>query len=287
MSFQSKSVTLALSLAVLAALPGCDKLPGAAKPPAEAARPVAPAAPAAAPEPAPASPHPELVDGRKHEAGLLKALGQVEARQGQTLTLRRQGEVVLAKTDDAGAFYLLSDVIRMPTVNGVRTVYALAIYSKEESAHQDGPFTEFYDEGGNLIESQGGHGTWRGAVLAISLAEETWDVDDDGRVGAQLLDWSSKPHRKFDFKSRCQPMDWVSDTEIKGACTRPARQEDNPGAQLTSYGEMTDAVFTRVGPNAWRVRELSAPKLKLRDLPDNPQTAYDETVEGVPYSGNP
>ncbi|ALL12383.1 hypothetical protein [Caulobacter henricii] len=283
MSFQSKSVTLAFSLAVLAAQSGCDKLPGAAKPPAEAAQPVAPATAAATPEPAQASEgtDPDAGNWRKDEAKLLKSIGQPEARQGQTLTLRRNGIIVLTKTDDADGYYLLSNVLQVPTVNGVQTVYELSTFSKEESASQDEPYTEFYDERGNFIEAYDGFGQWRGAMFAISRAEETWSVGDDGRVSTQLLDWSSKPHRKFDFKSRCQPKEWVSDTEIKGVCTRPTRVD---GSENVGEEEI-DAVYTRVGPNSWRLRELRAPKGKMKDFDNNPPTAYDETVKGVAYSG--
>ncbi|MBU4435982.1 MAG: hypothetical protein KKC14_16405 [Alphaproteobacteria bacterium] len=288
MSSQSKSVTLALSLVVLAALSGCDKLARAAKPPAEAAKPVAPAATAAtqAQAQAPDSPDAELVDGRKTEANLLKALGQPDARKGPTLTLQQNGRAGLVVTDDEESYNLLTKVIQVPTANGVQTVYEVTTFY---IASPDGPASTFYDERGVAIESYAGYGQWRGAVFAISDQVQTYSVGDDSRVSTQLLDWSSKPHRKFDFKSRCQPSDWVSDTEIKGTCTRPASEAANPGIELKSGGEVIDAVFTRVGPNAWRVRELRAPKAKLLgapDFPDNPPTAYDETVKGVAYSGD-
>jgi hypothetical protein len=119
-------------------------------------------------------------------------------------------------------------------------------------------------------------------VFAISDQVEVYSMGDDSRVSAQLLDWSSKPHRKFDFKSRCRPMEWVSDTEIKGVCVRPTRQE---GTEAVGEEEI-DAVFTRVGANTWRLRELRAPQGKLMDFENNPPTAYDETVKGVAYSGD-
>ncbi|MDI1365596.1 MAG: hypothetical protein PSX79_12165 [bacterium] len=283
MSSQSKSVTLALSLVVLAALSSCDKLAGAAKPPAEAAKPVAPAATAVAPAPAPDSADPQLSDWRKEEAIVLKALGQPDARKGQTLTLQRDGKVVLVMTDDEESVHLLTKVIQAPTTNGASTVYEV---TEHLIGQEDESSATFYDERGVAIESYNGGGQWRGAVFFISGEDETSSVGDDGRARTQLRDWSSKPHRKFEFKSRCLATDWVSDTEIKGICVRPASEEANPGVELKSGGEVTDAVFTRVGPNAWRVRELRAPKAKLLDFPDNPETAYDETVKGVAYFGD-
>lgn len=279
MSFQSKSVTLALSLAVLAALSGCDKLPGAAKPPVEAAKPAAPPVPAATPAPAPYNPDAERNDGLKGEANVLKTLGQPDARKGQTLTLQHNGRAGLVMTDDEESFHLLTNVIQAPTANGVQTVYEVTTHSIGVS---DDPSTTFYDERGVAIESYEGYGQWRGAVFAVGYQEQTYSVGDVGRASAQLRDWSSKPHRKFDFKSRCLPRDWVSDTEIKGVCLRPTSQEGSPAVS----DEQTDAVFTRVGPNAWRLRELRAPKGQLMDAENNPPTAYDETVKGVAYSGD-
>jgi len=284
MSPKSTSVTIALTLTALATLSGCDRLPGAAKPPAEAAKPVAASGPAApaAPDtaPSPGSPDPEQVEGRKSEARLLKELGQPDARQGSTLTLQHNGKPGLVMTDDAESYHLLTGVIRVPTANGVRTVYEVTTFF---IASPDGPDSSFYDERGTAIESYAGYGQWRGAVFAIADQEQTFSVGDDGRVRAQLLDWSSKPHRKFDFKSRCRPMQWVSDTEIKGTCVRPTRLD---GSENVGEEEI-DAVFTRVGPNAWRLRELRAPRGQLMDFDNNPPTAYDETVSGVPYSGSP
>ena len=284
MSSQSKSITLALTLTALAALGGCDKLPGAAKPPAEAAKPVAQEASAATPEPE--LPQVDLYAQRDEErlveAKLLKELGQPDARRGPTLTLRHNGQASLTVTDDEERYHLLTNVIQVPTVQGVQTVYEV---TTSYFASSDEPFSTFYDVRGVAIESADG-GQWRGAVLAVSVQDETLEAEDDPRARTELRDWSSKPHRKFAFKSRCLTTEWVSDTEIKGYCLRPATEEDNPGMGLTGYGEETPAVFTRVGPNAWRLRELSAPKAKLRDLPDNPPTAFDETVKGVPYVGN-
>jgi len=283
MSFQSKSVTLALSLAVLAALSGCDKLPGAAKPPTEAAKPVAAPGPAATPAPdgpeaPPVTAYPEYVDGRKSEANLLKTLGQPNARQGQTLTLLHNGKPGLVMTDDEEEFHLLTGVIQVPTASGVQTVYEVTTHYIGVS---DEPSPAFYDERGAGIESYNGYGQWRGAMFAIGYQEQVFSVGDVGRASTQLRDWSTKPHRKFDFKARCLPEDWVSDTEIKGYCLRPTGQE---GTESVA-DEKTEAVFTRVGPNAWRLRELRAPKGKLTDVEDNPPTAYDETVKGVAYSG--
>jgi len=284
MSFQSRSVTLALSLAVLAALSGCDKLPGAAKSPAEAAKPVAPATSAAAPEPE--LPQFDLYAardaGRVGEARLLKELGQPDARKGPTLTLQHNGQPGLTVTDDEETYELLTNVIQVPTAMGVQTVYEV---TTDYFASPDGPFVTYYDKRGVKIESADG-GIWRGAVLAISVQDEIFEADDDGRARTELRDWSTKPHRKFEFKSRCMTMEWISDTEIKGYCLRPASDEANPGMELPTGGEQTEAVFTRVGPNAWRVRELRAPKAKLINFPDNPPTAYDETVKGVAYTGN-
>ncbi|ATC34368.1 hypothetical protein CA606_19650 [Caulobacter vibrioides] len=282
MSYPSKSVTLALSLAVLGALSGCDKPPGAAKPPAEAAKPVAPApasppAEAAQPPP-PASSHPDFLEGRKDEAELLKALGQPNARQGQTLTLLHNGKPGLVLTDDEEQFHLLSEVIQVPTASGVQTVYRVTYHL---IGQVDEPGSIFYDERGAAIESHDGFGLRRGAVFAVGYQEQTYSVGDVGRVSTQLRDWWTKPHRKFDFKARCLPEAWVSDTEIKGYCLRPTGQE---GTEAVT-DEQTDAVFMRVGPNAWRLRELQAPKGKLMDVENNPPTAYDETVRGVPYSG--
>lgn len=282
MSFQSKSVSLALSLAALAALSACDKLPGAAKPPAEAAKPVAPTTSAAAPELPSVNLYAERDAGRVGEARLLKELGQPDARKGPTLTLQHNGVAALTVTDDEETYSLLTNVIQIPTVNGVQSVYEV---TTSYIASADEPTIVIYDKRGAKIESVPGS-EWHGAVLVSSGQDETWEAGDDARARTQLLDWSSKPHRKFEFKSRCLTMKWVSDTEIKGYCLRPASEEANPGMELTSSGEQTEAVFTRVGPNAWRVRELSAPKAKLLNLPDNPPTAYDETVKGVPYSGN-
>ena len=279
MSFHSKSVTLALSLTVLAALSGCDKLPGAAKPPAEAAKPAAPPVPAATPAPAPYNPDAERNDGLKGEAILLKELGQPDARKGPTLTLQHNGKAGLVMTDDEESYYLLTGVIQVPTANGAQTVYEVTTHSIGVS---DDPSTTFYDERGVAIESYEGYGQWRGAVFAVGYQEQTFSVGDVGRASTQLRDWSTKPHRKFDFKSRCLPEDWVSDTEIKGYCLRPTGQE---GTESVA-DEKTEAVFTRVGPNAWRLRELRAPKGKLTDVEDNPPTAYDETVKGVAYSGD-
>lgn len=281
MSFQTRSVMLALSLTALAGLSGCDKLPGAAKPPTEAAKPVAPAAPAAAQ--APESTDPNLAEWRKEEAIVLKALGQPEARKGQTLTIQRGGKVVLTLSDDEESVHLLTNVIQVPTATGVRTVYEVTDHL---IGQVDEPSATFYDERGVAIESYGGGGQWRGAVLAVSREDEAFSDGDDARARTQLLDWSSKPHRRFEFKSRCLTTEWVSDTEIKGVCVRPASAEANPGLELKSGGEAIDAVFTRVGPDAWRLRELRAPKAKLMDVENNPPTAYDETVKGVPYSGN-
>lgn len=283
MSFQTRTVMLALSLAGLAALSGCDKLPGAAKPPTEAAKPVAsaPASPPAeaAQPPPPASSHPDFAGGRAYEANLLKTIGQPNARQGQTLTLLHNGKPGLVVTDDEEQFHLLTDVIQVPTASGVQTVYEVIYHL---IGQVDEPVYTFYDERGAAIESYSGYGQWRGAVLAISDRLQTYDIADDSRVSAQLLDWSSKPHRRFEFKSRCQPQTWVSDTEIKGVCYRPTRQD---GSEDVGEEDI-DAVFTRVGANAWRLRELRAPKDKLMDFDNNPPTAYDETVKGVPYSGD-
>lgn len=279
MSSQSKSITLALTLTALAALSGCDKPPGAAKPPAEAPKPVAPATSAATPEPELPQLDPDAGDLRKLEAKLLKELGQLDARQGPTLTLLHKGVPALVLTDDEETNELLTGVFEVPTAHGVQTVYEI---TTSYMASPGPSFATFYDERGVKIESYMGFGQWRGAVFAIAYAQDTFAIDDDGRVSAQLLDWSSKPHRRFDFKSRCQPETWVSDTEINGFCVRPTRQD---GTEALGE-EKIDAVFTRVGPNAWRVRELRAPKAKLADLPDNPPTAFDETVKGVPYSGN-
>ncbi|ATC25960.1 hypothetical protein EIB18_16275 [Caulobacter vibrioides] len=283
MSFQSRSVMLALSLAGLAALSGCDKLPGAAKPPTEAAKPVAPATSAAAPEPPPFNIYAKRDEERLGEAELLKELGQPNARNGQTLTLKFNGANALVVTDDDETYSLLTNVFQLPTDNGVQTVYEV---TTDYLSASGGPFITLYDRRGVEIETVP-RGLWRGAVLVITGQDEIWDPEDDARARTTLLDWSSKPHRKFEFKSRCMTESWVSDTEIKGYCVRPASQEANPGMELNGGDEVTDAVFTRVGPNAWRVRELSAPKAKLLNLPDNPPTAYDETVKGVPYSGNP
>ncbi|AWC68684.1 hypothetical protein CA606_19645 [Caulobacter vibrioides] len=282
MSFQSRSVMLALSLTALGALSGCDKPPGAAKPPAEAAKPVAPAAPAATAEPLPEAPpvtaYPEFIDGRKYEANLLKSLGQPNARQDQTLTLMHNGKPGLVMTDDEDAFYLLTDVLQVPTANGVQTVYEVTTHYIGVS---DEPSPAFYDARGARIESYEGYGLWRGAMFAVGYQMQVYGVGDVGRASTELRDWSTKPHRRFDFKARCLPEAWVSDTEIKGYCQRPTGLEGT--VELTD--ERTEAVFTRVGPNAWRLRELQAPKGKVTDVENNPPTAYDETVRGVPYSG--
>ena len=286
MSSQSKSITLALTLTALAALSGCDKPPGAAKPPAEAPKPVAPATSAATPEPE--LPQFDLYAQRDEErlveAKLLKELGQPDARKGPTLTLQHNGQPSLTVTDDEETFSVLTRVFEVPTVQGMQTVYEV-VTSYFAAPADYTPISTFYDKRGVKIESSE-LGQWRGAVLAISTQDEIFEADDDGRARTELRDWSSKPHRKFEFKSRCLITEWVSDTKIKGYCLRPASDEDNPGMGLPTGGESIEAVFTRVGPNAWRVRELRAPKAKLRDLPDNPPTAFDETVKGVPYVGN-
>lgn len=284
MSSQSKSITLALTLTALAALCSCDKLPGAAKPPAEAPKPVAPATSAATPEPE--LPQFDLYaardEGRVAEAKLLKELGQPDARKGPTLTLQHNGQPSLTVTDDEETYSVLTRVFQVPTANGEQTVYEV---TTDYFASAEASFVTYYDKRGVEIESADG-GMWRGAVLALSAQDEILEADDDGRARTELRDWSTKPHRKFAFKSRCMAMEWISDTEIKGYCLRPASDEANPGMELPTGGESIEAVFTRVGPNAWRVRELRAPKAKLLNFPDNPPTAYDETVTGVPYSGN-
>ncbi|PTT05449.1 hypothetical protein [Caulobacter sp. HMWF025] len=284
MSLKSTSVAAALTLTALATLSGCDKAPGAAQPPAEAAKPVAAAGPAspAAPDAASAEgpQDSEREDGLKSEAKLLNTLGQPGARQGSTLTLQHNGKAALVLTDDEESYNLLTAVIQVPTANGVQTVYEV---TTTYVASPDGPSSTFYDVRGVAIESYEGYGQWRGAVFAVADQEQTYGIGDDGRVSGQLFDWSSKPHRKFDFKSRCQPKAWVSDTEIKGVCTRPTQVD---GSEDVGEEEI-DAVYTRVGPNAWRLRELRAPKDKLKAFDNNPPTAYDETVSGEPYSGNP
>lgn len=286
MSSQSKSITLAVTLTALAALGGCDKPPGAAKPPAEAAKPVAQEASAATPEPE--LPQVDLYAQRDEErlveAKLLKELGQPDARKGPTLTLQHNGQPSLTVTDDEETFSVLTRVFEVPTVQGMQTVYEV-VTSYFAAPADYVPISTFYDKRGVKIESSE-LGQWRGAVLAISTQDEIFEADDDGRARTELRDWSTKPHLKFQFKSRCMAMEWISDTEIKGYCLRPASDEANPGMELPTGGESIEAVFTRVGPNAWRVRELRAPKAKLLNFPDNPPTAYDETVTGVPYSGN-
>ncbi|ALL12384.1 hypothetical protein [Caulobacter henricii] len=281
MPFQSRSVTLALTLAALAALSGCDKLPGSAKTPTEAAKPVAVPTPAATTESAQPtySPDNERNGELKGEAKLLKELGQPDARQGSTLTLQHNGKAALVINDDDESYNLLTNVIQVPTANGVQTVYEVTtVYT----ASPDGPSSTFYDVRGAAIESYQGFGQWRGAMFAVSDQQQAYGIGDDSRVSGQLYDWSSKPHRKFDFKSRCQPKEWVSDTEIKGVCTRPTQVD---GSENVGEEEI-DAVYTRVGHNSWRLRELRAPKGKMKDFDNNPSTAYDETVKGVAYYGD-
>jgi hypothetical protein len=143
-----------------------------------------------------------------------------------------------------------------------------------------------FDQNGVEIETYSEWAIWRGAIAAISWSDPAYDVDSAGSETLELHDLTKTPHRKYVFKARCNASSWTSDTELKAVCSRPALRDASPGAALNGNDEEIDAVVTRVGPNAWRLRELRAPKAKLMNVENNPTAAYDETVKGVAYSGD-
>ncbi|WP_233282160.1 hypothetical protein [Caulobacter vibrioides] len=270
-------LTAALLLAA-----GCDQKP--APPPAPQAT-TAPAPttikkPATGPAYVEAETDPDKREWREQEALLLKELGQPEARQGDTLTIRRDGKVVLSLTDPENEAWVLTDVITM-TRDGVEQIHYEV--SHHLTGQVDEPSATLFDQNGVEIETYSDWAIWRGAIAAISWSDQGYDVGSPGNNTLELHDLTKTPHRKYVFKARCNASRWISDTELKVVCSRPALQDASPGVQPNGTLENTDAVVTRVGPNAWRLRELRAPKAKLMDVENNPPTAYDETVEGVAF----
>lgn len=270
-------LTAALLLAA-----GCDQKP--APPPAPKAT-TAPALPTIKkPATGPAYVEAETdTDEHDEEARLLKELGQPEARQGDTLTIRRDGKVVLSLKNPENEAWVLTDVLKM-TRDGVEQIhYEVSHHLTGEQI--DEPSVTLFDQNGVEIETYSDWAMWRGAIAAISWSDSAYAIDSAGSNTLELHDLTTTPHRKYVFKARCNASSWTSDTELKALCWRPALHDASPGVELNGNNENIDAIVTRVGPNAWRLRELRAPKAKLMNVENNPTAAYDETVKGVAYSG--
>ena len=239
-----------------------------------------PPPPAAATE----SADPEGPAWRRDEAVILKALGQPEARKGQTLTIQGNGKVVLTLRDSDTEAWVLTRVLRM-TRNGVEQVhYEVARHLIGES---DDPSSVLFDQNGARLDSYDGWTTWRGAMAAISWSDLNYDGDPEASDTIELRDMSVTPYRRYVFKARCNAVSWTSDTELKAVCSRPAVEDAARGVALNGISEDIEAVIRRVGPNAWRLREVQAPKASLRAIENNPPTPYDETVTGEAYADAP
>lgn len=282
MALEVKPARGMLLTAALLLAAGCDQKP--APPPA----PQATTAPALStikkPATGPAYVEAETApDGNDQEARVLKELGQPEARQGDTLTIRRDGKVVLSLKNPEGQAWTLERVFKM-TRDGVEQLHYEVGHSLTEEV--DDPSVTLFDQNGVEIETYGHWADWRGAIAAISWNDSAYDIDSAGNNTLELHDLTKTPHRKYVFKARCNASRWTSDTELQAVCSRPALHGASPGVELNGHDEEIDAIVTRVGPNAWRLRELRAPKAKLMNVENNPPTAYDETVKGVAYSGN-
>lgn len=270
---------LLLTAALLLAA-GCDQKPS--PPPAPQAK-TAPApttikTPATGPADVEAETAP---DG--NEARLLKALGQPEARQGDTLTIRRDGKVVLSLKNPEDETWTLLRVLKM-TRDGVEQIHYEVAHNL--TGQVDEPSVTLFDQNGVEIETYSDWAIWRGAIAAISFSDPGYAIDTAGNDTLELHDLTKTPHRKYVFKARCNASSWTSDTELKAVCSRPALHDASPGVELNGNTETIEATVTRVGPNAWRLREQRAPKAKLMNVENNPTAAYDETVKGVAYSGN-
>jgi hypothetical protein len=277
MALPATSVPLVLSFIALAALAGCDQRPGAAtSAPAHGGQPAAPATAAATtaatPAPAPDSTDPDILAWRAEEATVLKAIGQRNARNGATLAITHNGNVVLTRTDSEREAWVLTRVLPL-TRNGVTlTHYEVTHHLVGEV---DEPSITLFDQYGTEVDSYADWAIWRGAVAAISFSDGPYDVGSAGNHTIELRDLSGTPIRQYAFKARCNAVRWTSDTELSAICYRPAVMNGN--------AEEIDATITRVGPNSWRLREREAPKATLMDVENNPAAAYNETVTGVVY----
>lgn len=217
---------------------------------------------------------------RADEAALLPAFPKTTLREGDVLTIRRDGHPVARFTDhdrdrcdgnETCSVWTFDGVVTLLTTPAHRETYAVVM-------HETGEDEQFMliDPSGNTVwlnDEPMASPDRRYAALGAT------DGEDDGYF--KMIDWQSDSHRTTaTFDSGCEPVKWLSPIEITVVCSR----SDDAAHPASGYAA---GIIRRTAPGTWQLTETGVVDYKtlapLTDAGFRPQTeTVTEAVEAAP-----